>query len=155
LVNNISVKREKIKKGENIMSLKFYKCNRCGNVLEVVVDGKVNPMCCGKLMDELVPNTVDASNEKHVPVIKVEGNRVEVLVGEVEHPMIEAHFITNIYLHTNKEVRRVKLTPENEPKAVFYLAEGEEVSSVKAGNYVFVADYDSTEDTFGVVIIVK
>ena len=80
------------------MNLKFYKCNRCGNVLEVVVDGKVNPMCCGKLMDELVPNTVDASNEKHVPVIKVEGNRVEVLVGEVEHPMIEAHFITNIYL---------------------------------------------------------
>ena len=109
------------------MSLKFYKCNRCGNVLEVVVDGKVNPMCCGKLMDELVPNTVDASNEKHVPVIKVEGNRVEVLVGEVEHPMIEAHFITNIYLHTNKEVRRVKLTPKNEPKAVFYLAEDEEV----------------------------
>ena len=48
------------------MSLKFYKCNRCQNVLEVVVDGKVTPMCCGKLMDELVPNTVDASNEKHV-----------------------------------------------------------------------------------------
>ncbi|MBQ9731211.1 MAG: desulfoferrodoxin Dfx [Bacilli bacterium] len=109
------------------MSLKFYKCNRCGNVFEVLVDSKVTPMCCGKFMDELVPNTVDASNEKHVPVINVEGNKVEVVVGSVEHPMIEAHFITNIILETNKQVRRVKLSPNQEPKATFYLAEGEEV----------------------------
>jgi len=109
------------------MSLKFYKCNRCGNVLEVVFDGKITPMCCGKPMEELLPNTVDASNEKHVPVINVEGNRVEVVVGEVEHPMLDVHFITNIILETNKEVRRVKLSPNQEPKAVFFLAEGEEV----------------------------
>ena len=92
------------------MSLKFYKCS-----------------CCGKMMDELVPNTVDASNEKHVPVINVDGNKVEVVVGSVEHPMLEEHFITNIILETSKEIKRVKLNPNSEPKAVFYLSDDEVV----------------------------
>lgn len=109
------------------MSLKFYKCSRCGNVLEVIVDGQIKPMCCGKMMDELVPNTVDASNEKHVPVINVDGNKVEVVVGSVEHPMLEEHFITNIILETSKEIKRVKLNPNSEPKAVFYLSDDEVV----------------------------
>jgi desulfoferrodoxin-like iron-binding protein len=117
LVNNINIKREKIKKGENIMSLKFYKCNRCGNVLEVVVDGKVNPMCCGKLMDELVPNTVDASNEKHVPVIKVDGNKVEGTAYTVTKDVtLEAKF-TKITTYAVSYITNVDKEVPNLPKS--------------------------------------
>ena len=99
------------------MSLKFYKCNRCQNVLEVVFDGKVTPMCCVKLMDELVPNTVDASNEKHVPVVtKLDDCTIKVEVGSVAHPMLPEHHIAFIYVETENGGVRVDLT--DKPEAV-------------------------------------
>ena len=61
--------------------LKLYKCAHCGNIVEMVEDRGVNPVCCGELMQELVPNTTDAAQEKHVPVIEVEGNKVIVTHG--------------------------------------------------------------------------
>ena len=81
-------------------------------------------------MTELVPNTSDGAGEKHVPVVEVNGNDVVVRVGEVDHPMIPAHFIQWIYVQTNLGGMRKDLTPEVGPTASFKLAEGETVVAV-------------------------
>lgn len=83
------------------MATKFYKCNHCGNVIVKVVDAGVPVVCCGQKMDELIPNTVDASGEKHVPVVTMlDGNRLKVDVGSVAHPMQPEHHIAFIYVET-------------------------------------------------------
>lgn len=110
--------------------MKFYLCNHCKNVVEMVVDHKVTPFCCGTAMQELVANTVDAAKEKHVPVVSVSGNTVNVVVGDVLHPMTEAHLINFIVLVTTNGVYRKDLTPSDEPKASFTLAEGEKALEV-------------------------
>ena len=76
--------------------------------------------------EELVANTTDAANEKHVPVIKVEGSKVTVTVGEVTHPMLDEHYINWVMLETKKGRQRVELKPGEAPEAVFALAEGDE-----------------------------
>jgi len=86
-------------------------------------------VCCGNDMEELVPNTVDAAVEKHVPVIEVEGNKVTVKIGSVTHPMVDEHWIEWIYLETKEGVQRKCLKPGDEPKAVFVLNDGDEVVS--------------------------
>jgi superoxide reductase len=70
-----------------------YKCDVCGNVVESLWNGKPDVHCCGKPMSKLSANTVDASKEKHVPVIARDGNKVTVKVGSVAHPMTKEHFI--------------------------------------------------------------
>ena len=102
------------------MATKFYKCNHCGNVVMKMVDSGVPLVCCGEKMVELHPNTVDASTEKHVPVVeKIEGG-YRVTVGEVNHPMTDAHYIQWIELITNRnEVLRKYLTPTDAPVAEF------------------------------------
>ena len=107
--------------------MKFFKCATCGNVIEFLNASGVPVMCCGKKMEELVPGTSDGAAEKHVPVIKQEGNKVTVLIGEVEHPMVEAHYIQWIVLETGKGAQRAYLNPGEAPKAEFILAEGDEV----------------------------
>ena len=106
---------------------KFYKCNHCGNVIGKVVDSGVPVFCCGQKMEELVPNTTDAAQEKHVPVIEVSGRDVVVKVGSVEHPMLEEHHIAFIVLETNLGTQRKFLDVAGKPEAKFVLAEGEEV----------------------------
>ena len=69
------------------MQQKFYICEHCGNIVAMVRDGGVPVKCCGETMQEIIPGTTEASQEKHIPVWKVEGNQVRVTVGEVEHPM--------------------------------------------------------------------
>ena len=110
--------------------VKFYRCNHCGNIIEKVIDSGVPVVCCGEKMTELVPNTSDGAGEKHVPVVEVNGNEVVVRVGEVDHPMIPAHFIQWIYVQTNLGGMRKDLTPEVGPTASFKLAEGESVVAV-------------------------
>ena len=73
--------------------MKVYKCLQCGNMIQMMKESGIPVMCCGKKMEELVPNTVEASEEKHIPVIDVNGNRVTVTVGSVEHPMETEHYI--------------------------------------------------------------
>ena len=68
---------------------RYYVCPVCGNIVEVVSASGVNVKCCGKNMEELVPGVVEASHEKHIPVVKIEGERVLVDVGSVIHPMSE------------------------------------------------------------------
>ena len=71
----------------------FYKCEHCGNIIAYIHDSGVRAQCCGEEMKLLLPNTTDAAGEKHVPVIKIDGQIVTVSVGAVEHPMLDAHYI--------------------------------------------------------------
>lgn len=105
--------------------LKLYRCLHCGNIVEMVKDSGVTPVCCGEAMEVLNPNTTDGATEKHVPVAKVEGNIVTVKVGSVEHPMLSEHHIAYIFLETNLGVHRANLNPTGKPEAEFILAEGE------------------------------
>ncbi|HIU64943.1 MAG TPA: desulfoferrodoxin [Candidatus Avacidaminococcus intestinavium] len=105
--------------------VKFFICKHCGNLITMLNSTPVPVDCCGEHMTELVANTVDAAQEKHVPVVKVEGNTVSVVVGSVAHPMIEAHYIQWIYLVTEQGEQVKHLTPNSEPTAVFALAEGD------------------------------
>ena len=107
--------------------MKFLRCNICGK-MEVQLNDKPCPTkCCGEAMEELVPNTQDGAHEKHIPVISVEGNIVTVKVGEVAHPMLEAHYIEWIMIQTNFGNQRKVLKPGDEPVARFALLEGEKV----------------------------
>ena len=72
---------------------KFYICNHCGNVITKIHDAGVPVVCCGEKMTELVPGTVEASREKHIPEVSVRCGKVSVNVGSVEHPMSEEHSI--------------------------------------------------------------
>ena len=103
--------------------MKFYRCNHCGNIIVYAYSKGVPVVCCGEKMTELVPGTVDASKEKHIPVAEVKGNTVEVVVGSVLHPMTEEHSITWVYLETDRGGQRKNLTPGEEPKVTFALAD--------------------------------
>lgn len=105
-----------------------YKCEICGNIVEILHAGKGQLVCCGQPMKLLVENTVDASKEKHVPVIeKIEGG-YKVKVGSVPHPMEEKHYIEWIELITEKGTLRELLNPGQAPEAVFY-TDAEKVSA--------------------------
>ena len=113
--------------------MKFYRCSHCGNVATKEVDSGVNLVCCGEAMKELVPNTNDGAGEKHVPVVNVSGNKVSVSVGEVEHPMLDVHYIMFIAIETTTGKQVKYLKPGEKPYAEFILAEGEEL--VRAYEY--------------------
>ena len=98
---------------------KFFICNKCKNLIGLI-EGKGIPMvCCGDKMPELVPNTVDASSEKHLPEIVVVGNNVKVQVGSVVHPMVDEHYVHFIYVETEHGGQRKCLKPGSEPIAEF------------------------------------
>ena len=112
--------------------MKFYICERCGNIVEKVKDSGVPLMCCGQIMKELIPGTTDAAVEKHVPAWEVQENCVLVTVGSVEHPMLPQHYIEWVALETDRGVQRKVLEPGQEPKVCFALCEGEQVQAVYA-----------------------
>lgn len=100
---------------------KFYICPRCGNVLEVVHSGGVAPDCCGYEMLELIPNSADASGEKHTPSVRLHDSIVEVNVGSVDHPMEEIHWIEWVQLVTDRGSYRKRLNPGEAPKVLFLM----------------------------------
>ena len=109
------------------MATKFYKCAHCGNVIQKVVDSKVPVVCCGQKMEELIPGTVDASLEKHVPFVTwVDDKTIKVEVGSVHHPMLPEHHIAFIYVETEKGGIRVDL--KDEPVALVYLGDEKAVA---------------------------
>ena len=110
--------------------MKFYMCKTCKNLIMTMEDPKGVLTCCGNGMEELLPNTSDGAGEKHVPVVALEGNRVTVQVGEVEHPMMEAHYINWICVETEKGAYTKWLEPGEAPKAEFLLPEDEKVVRV-------------------------
>jgi superoxide reductase len=113
--------------------MKFYRCEICGNIVTKLNDSGVPVVCCGQPMKELEPGVTDAAQEKHVPTVTVEGNSIKVQVGEVEHPMLEEHFIQFIALETTNGCQIKYLKPGEKPAAEFILAEGE--SAIAAYEY--------------------
>ena len=108
--------------------LEVYKCDVCGNIVEVLHGGNGELVCCGQPMNLLVENTVDAAKEKHVPVIeKVEGG-VKVKVGEVAHPMEDKHWIEWIEIIADGKAYRQFLNPGETPEAIFNV-EAEQVTA--------------------------
>lgn len=102
----------------------IYRCQHCGNIIESLWDGKPDISCCGEPMTKLEENTQDAAKEKHVPVIKKDGNKVTVTVGEVEHPMTDDHYILFVELIVGEKVYRKDFKAAGEkPQAVFMIDE--------------------------------
>ncbi len=113
--------------------MKFFRCKRCKKIIALVKDVPIPTICCGEVMEELIPNTQDGAHEKHIPVINVENNIVTVKVGEIDHPMLPEHYIEWIMIQTNLGNQRKVLKPGDKPIARFALLEGEEV--IKALEY--------------------
>lgn len=100
-----------------------YKCALCGNIVEVTHASGGQLVCCGQPMTLQIENTVEASKEKHIPVIEKLGNEVLIKVGSVEHPMEEKHYIEWIELLTPTCIYRKYLKPGEKPEAVFKTTE--------------------------------
>ena len=97
----------------------FYKCPICGNIIGLI-DGDIKHMrCCGKEMELLVANSQDAATEKHVPVYEKDGDEIIVRVGEVEHPMVEDHYIMWIAQVSDNKTTRIRLHPNQKPEVRF------------------------------------
>lgn len=110
--------------------LVFYKCNICGNVAIKLIDSNVPMFCCGKTMSAIIPNSIDASEEKHKPIIMSEGKQLKVTVGEILHTMTIEHYISHIILETEKGIYIKKLSPSDLPNVNFILADNEKPISV-------------------------
>ena len=110
--------------------MKFYICDHCKKIITVVNESGVPVMCCGQKMTELVPGTVDAAVEKHVPVCEANDDMVTVTVGEVEHPMLEEHSIQWIALETANGSHIKYLKPGEKPTASFAILDDDEVVAV-------------------------
>ena len=109
--------------------MKYYVCERCGNIIEYVNDTGIPVMCCGQKMTELIPGKSDGAHEKHIPVVTINGDKVTVDIGSVEHPMVKEHYIQWIAIETTRGSQRVKLSHTDKPYAEFRLAQGEEFES--------------------------
>ena len=108
---------------------KFFICKHCGN-LTGLIDNKGVPMvCCGNEMTELVPNTAEASTEKHLPVItEVMTDKISIQIGSVPHPMEESHSITFVYVQSERGGQRKCLKPSEEPQLTFTFADDKPVA---------------------------
>lgn len=107
---------------------KFFICRHCGNIIGMIYASGVPVVCCGEEMEELVANTTDGAHEKHVPVVEVKGNVVDVKVGSVAHPMVEAHYIQWVYLETKHGGQRKALKPGDAPHVTFTVIDDEPVA---------------------------
>ena len=97
----------------------IYKCNICGNIVEILHASTGELVCCGQPMELLNEKLQDAGNEKHVPVIEKTATGVKVKVGSIPHPMEEKHYIEWIELHADETVYRKLLKPAEKPEAEF------------------------------------
>ncbi len=102
---------------------KFFICEHCGNMIGMIHDSGVPMMCCGQRMTALEPGSVEASEEKHIPVVTWEEDIVRVDIGAVAHPMTEAHSILWVYLKTDKGGQRKCLKPGDDPVVTFALCD--------------------------------
>ena len=98
---------------------KFFICQHCGNLIGFINNKGVPLVCCGEKMSELVPNTVEAGVEKHLPVATMNGDAMTVHVGSTPHPMDEAHHIAFVYVETEKGGQRKCLKVGDEPQLSF------------------------------------
>lgn len=103
----------------------IYKCQSCGNIIEILHSGPGELVCCGNPMVLQVENTVDASREKHLPVVEKTANGILIKVGSVPHPMEEQHFIEWVEIIAEGRVYRQTLKPGDAPEALFPAVNGE------------------------------
>ena len=108
--------------------MEIYKCELCGNIVEMLHEGQGELICCGEPMKLYNENTVDAAKEKHVPVIEKIDGGFKVKVGSVEHPMIEKHYIQWIQIIADGKAYRQFLKPGEKPEAVFKI-EADEITA--------------------------
>ncbi len=113
---------------------RFFICKHCGNLIGIIHASGVPIICCGEEMQELKANTTDASHEKHVPVVAVDGDKVTVKIGSIPHPMLEEHYIMWVYLQTAKGGQRKCLKPGEAPEAVFTLVDDKPVAAFEYCN---------------------
>jgi superoxide reductase len=111
--------------------LQIYKCEVCGNVVEVLHEGAGELVCCNQPMKLMKENSVDAAQEKHVPVIEKTEEGIKVKVGSIPHPMVEEHYIEWIELIADGQAYRRFLKPGDMPEAVFKI----EVQNISAREY--------------------
>jgi len=102
---------------------KFSICRHCGNLVGMINDAGVPLMCCGQKMEVLVPGTVEASAEKHIPHVTVEDGAINVNVGSIDHPMLPEHFIEWVYVETENGGQRKVLKPGDAPNVTFALGD--------------------------------
>jgi len=107
---------------------KFFICKHCGNMVGLIDNKGVPMVCCGEEMTELVPNTVEASAEKHLPDVTVSDDIISVQVGSVPHPMEEVHHIDFMYVETQRGGQRKCLKVGEEPKLTFRFADDKPVA---------------------------
>ncbi len=107
---------------------KFFICEKCGNLVGVIHSSGVPMVCCGQKMTPLIPGTVDASVEKHLPVAEIADGQVNVAVGSVTHPMSEEHHIAWIYLQTDRGGQRKLLSATGAAAASFALKDEKPVA---------------------------
>lgn len=108
--------------------IRFFVCEHCGNIIGVIHNAGVPMMCCGQKMTELVPNTVEASAEKHLPVVSVDGDKLVVDIGSVPHPMIPEHHIEWVYVQTDRGGQRKCLEVGSDPQVSFALCDEKPVA---------------------------
>ncbi len=101
---------------------KFYICEKCGNIVEIIHSSGAPLVCCGQRMSAIEAGVVEASREKHIPVVSVDGNTVKVTVGSALHPMTAEHSILWVYLETDRGIQRKALTVGAVPTVEFALA---------------------------------
>ena len=107
---------------------KFFVCKHCGNLIGFIDHKGASVICCGGKMAELVPNTVEASTEKHLPVVTVYKNSVKVQVGSVLHPMEEKHYVGFVYLETETGGQRKTIGTDRKPVVRFSLVNDKPVA---------------------------
>ena len=107
---------------------RFFICKHCGNLIGLINDEGVPMICCGEAMTELVPNTVEASMEKHLPSVTLAGDSISVQVGSVFHPMEEAHHIAFVYVETERGGQRKCLKAGEEPQLSFSFVDDKPVA---------------------------
>lgn len=112
----------------------IYRCNVCGNIVEVVMAGVGELVCCGQPMELLVERQTDVGPEKHIPIVEKTEKGIKVKVGEVPHPMEESHYIHLIEVIVDGKVYRETLKPGGEPSAEFELEE-DEIKDLKVREY--------------------
>ncbi len=100
--------------------VKFYLCEVCGNLVGLIKDGGGQLVCCNQPMVKLEANTTDEGQEKHVPVAERKDGKIVVEVGSVAHPMTDKHLIEWIAVLSDEGTERISLSPDGEPKAVFF-----------------------------------
>src|SRR5690606_28049572 len=102
---------------------RFFRCVHCGNIITKLKDSGVRVVCCNEEMKELEANTMDGAREKHLPFVTVKENTVKAVIGEVIHPMTEAHYIEWIYVQTTSGGSFKFLEPNDAPEAEFALVD--------------------------------